>query len=64
MRAARLQPSVDLDPDVQTGLGVLLNLSGDFDKVISSNLNPFFKNLCKKTIFSFRRLTVSELHFK
>ena len=47
MRAARLQPSVDLDPDVQTGLGVLLNLSGDFDKVISSTLNPFLKTCVK-----------------
>ena len=33
MKAARLQPSVDLDPDVQTGLGVLLNLSGEFERV-------------------------------
>ena len=32
MKAARLQPSANLDPDVQTGLGVLLNLSSDFDK--------------------------------
>jgi len=32
MRAARLQPSANLDPDVQTGLGVLLNLSSDFEK--------------------------------
>lgn len=32
MRAARLQPSANLDPEVQTGLGVLLNLSSDFDK--------------------------------
>nr|CAG4642479.1 EOG090X054E [Evadne anonyx] len=32
MRAARLQPAANLDPDVQTGLGVLLNLSSDFDK--------------------------------
>ena len=32
MTAARLQPSANLDPDVQTGLGVLLNLSSDFEK--------------------------------
>ena len=32
VKAALMQPSVDLDPDVQTGLGVLLNLSSDFDK--------------------------------
>lgn len=34
MKAARLQPSGDLDPDVQTGLGVLLNLSGEFERVL------------------------------
>nr|CAG4648627.1 EOG090X054E [Polyphemus pediculus] len=32
MQAARIQPSANLDPDVQTGLGVLLNLSSEFDK--------------------------------
>jgi len=42
MRAARLQPSANLDPDVQTGLGVLLNLSSDFEKLPTAS-EPLYK---------------------
>lgn len=32
MKAARKRPAHNLDPDIQCGLGVLFNLSSDFEK--------------------------------
>lgn len=51
MKAARKRPAHDLDPDIQCGLGVLFNLSSDFEKAgdcfqAAVNADPNVRTSC------------------